>query len=218
MLRKHVIALALLASVSLAQQSAQPVNSSVGAIDSDLTLKLLNAKRVFVESFGDDAVSKALTAIVLDAIRTSKRFIVTENRERADLILKGTALEKTSQELHALGSATSVAGASGGHSSNVSGSATRVGNVGSASVSGSSAGGFIAHAAGIEDSQASTETIQDARLSVRLVVPDGDVVWSNTQESHGAKFKGATADVADKVVKELVRELDRLNKAKNEPR
>jgi len=32
---------------------------------------------------------------------------------------------------------------------------------------------------------------------------DGDVIWSTTQESNGAKFRGASADVADKITKQL---------------
>ncbi len=56
-----------------------------------------------------------------------------------------------------------------------------------------------------EDSVASTETIHDARLAVRLVASDGGVIWTTTQESKGAKYKGASADVADKVVNQLLR-------------
>jgi len=204
---------ALLAVVlipALAQPPAPPANSSVAAMDADLAQKLLNAKRVFVESFGDHAVNKSLTAMLLDALRTSKRYIITENREKADLILKGTALEKTTQEYHALASATSVAGAAGAHNSSVIGTPNLV--------TSSSQGGFAAHSAAIDDSQASTETIETARVAVRLVTPDGDMVWSTTQESRGGKYKGATADVADKVVKELARELDRLTKTTGESR
>ena len=202
-----VLALALI-PVS-AGQSGSAANLSVAAIDADLAQKLLSAKRVFVESFGDDPVSKSLTAMVLDALRSSKRSIITENREKADLILKGTALEKTTQEFHAIGSATSVAGAAGGHSASVVGTP----NV----VTGSSHGGFASHSAAIDDSQASTETIETARVAVRLVTPEGDVVWSTTQESRGGKYKGATADAAERIVKELGRELDRL-KARGETR
>jgi hypothetical protein len=212
-MRSLILPLALLVTPVFAQQSAPAASPSVTAIDTELAQKLLQAKRIYVDSFGEDPQSKSLAAMVLDAIRTGRKFIVTENRERADLILKGAALEKTTQEFHALGSSTSVAGAAGGHSSTVSGSAIQAGTAGSASVSGSSRGGFAARSAAIEDSQASTETIENARVAVRLVTPDGDVVWSTTQESRGAKYKSATADVADKVVKELAREVERLGKA-----
>lgn len=67
-------------------------------------------------------------------------------------------------------------------------------------------------AAAISDSSASTETINDARASARLVDPEGDVIWTGTQESKGAKYKGATADVADKIVKQLLRDLEKLEK------
>jgi hypothetical protein len=36
------------------------------------------------------------------------------------------------------------------------------------------------------------------------VSKDGDVIWATTQESQGAKFRGASADVADKVVRQLM--------------
>jgi hypothetical protein len=168
-------------------------------VEAELTGKLLNAKRIYCESFGDDGINKTLQAMVIDALRASKRFIITENKEKADLILKGAALEKTSQEAHALGSSTTVAGAAGASSATVSGN------------SGSSNGSFVARHLGIGDSQASVETVNDARVAVRLISTDGDVVWSTTQESKGAKYKGATADVADKVVKQLLWDLEHLN-------
>jgi hypothetical protein len=203
-----VLAIALWSVLGFCQQAVSPPQAPAQSIEAELNARLLKARRIFIDNFGDDAISKSLHAIVIDAIRSSKRFIVTENREKADLILRGTAIEKTSQEMHALGSATSVAGAAGGGSSEISGSATR----NSGSISGSSRGGFRAGAAKIDDSQASIETVNDARLAVRLISPDGDVVWSTSQESRGAKYKGATADAADKVVKQILRDLERLEK------
>jgi len=47
-------------------------------------------------------------------------------------------------------------------------------------------------------------------MAVRLVSSDGDVVWSTTQESQGAKYKGASADVAEKVVKQPLWDLEKL--------
>ena len=69
--------------------------------------------------------------------------------------------------------------------------------------------GVRREAMGIQDSKLSTETTHEARLAVRLVSQDGDVIWSTTQESQGAKFKSSSADVADKVVKQLLHELDK---------
>lgn len=142
--------LVLVVAHGLAWQSVSPApHATVDAIEAELAQKLTSARRIFVDRFGDDPVSKSLAAMVGDAIRETHRFIVTENREKADLILKGTALGRTSQEFHALGSSTSVSQAAGSYSGSVSGT--------SAGISGSSAGRFAAGAAAIDDSQASTE-------------------------------------------------------------
>ena len=72
--------------------------------------------------------------------------------------------------------------------------------------------GFVARHFGISDLQASVETVNDARMAVRLVSTDGDVVWSTTQESKGAKYKGAMADVAEKAVKQLLYDIEKLTR------
>lgn len=200
------------ATASATQEPAKPPQATAEQqIDPEIAAKLLKVRRIYVENFGDDAVSKQLQAMVINALAESKRFIVTENKDKADAILRGTGLEKTSQELHAIGEGTAVAGAAGAHSGSVSGSV--VGGTGS--ISGSSSGGFVARKMATEDSQASTETINDARLAVRLVAADGDVIWATTKESRGAKFKGASADVADQIVKRLLWDLDKLQGKKN---
>lgn len=188
-------------------QQSQPVASSRGTkIDPEIAAKLLKIRRIYVDNFGDDAISRQLQAMVIDALTQSKRFIITENKEKADAVLKGMGLEKTSQELHAIGESTNVAAAAGGEHGEVSGSVAN----GTGSISGSGSGGFIARKLGTSDSQASTETINDARLAVRLVSADGDVIWTTTKESKGAKYKGASADVADQMVKQLLWDLDKL--------
>jgi curli biogenesis system outer membrane secretion channel CsgG len=186
---------------------SQPSSSSSGTkVDAEIAAKLLKVRRIYVESFGDDTIVKQLQAMLINSLTESKRFIITENKEKADAILKGTGLEQTSQEFHAIGDSTTVATASGGGHSQVSGNVSN----GTGSVSGSSSGGFIARKLGTSDSQASTETVNDARLAVRLVSTDGDVIWATTKESKGAKYKGASADVADQIVKQLIWDLDKL--------
>lgn len=181
--------------------TAQVAPTPSGDSDSD-SAALVKIRRIFVDSFGDDAVSKELQSMIVSALVGSKRFKVTENRNRADAILKGVALEKTSQELHAYGESTSVGAASGGGHSEITG--------GGGSVSGSSSGGFIARHMGTSDSSVNTETIDEARVAIRLVNADGDVIWTSTQESKGAKYKGASADVADRCVKQLLKDVEKL--------
>jgi curli biogenesis system outer membrane secretion channel CsgG len=158
----------------------------------DFDNRLLHVKRIFIESFGDDVISKQVQAMVISSLTESKRFIVTENKERADAILKGTGLERISNEFHSNSEGTAAGGVGGAFSDG--------------------AGSVAGRAAAIEDSNASTETINDARVSLRLVDKDGDVLWATTQESKGAKYRGASADVAEKVVKQLLRDVEKLKK------
>jgi hypothetical protein len=57
------------------------------------------------------------------------------------------------------------------------------------------------------------ERKHEALATVRLVNKDGDVLWSTTQESNGAKFHGASADVADKIAKQLVAEYEKVKRS-----
>jgi len=204
----HLLMASLLLQTAGNPQAAKPPVASASispAKDSDDPTALIKVKRIYVESFGDDIISKELQSMIVSSLVATKRFKVTENRERADAILKGVALEKTSQELHAYGEATSVGGASGGGHSEISG--------GGGTISGSSSGGFVARHMGTSDSSVNTETINEARVAIRLVNPEGDVIWTSTQESKGAKYKGASADVADKCIKQLVRDVEKLEGA-----
>jgi curli biogenesis system outer membrane secretion channel CsgG len=174
--------LLIIASLLLQTSTSQPAAKSPTSRVAPTTTKdtdadpaaLLKVKRVYVDSFGDDAISRELQSMIVSSLTETKRFRVTENRERADAILKGVALEKTAQELHAYSEGT------------------------------------VAGRGAISDSSAHTETVNEAKLSVRLVNPDGDVIWTSTQESKGAKYKGASADVADKCVKQLLRDVEKL--------
>jgi len=64
----------------------------------------------------------------------------------------------------------------------------------------------------IHDSSTNTETVESASISLRLVNTDGDIIWTTTQESKGAKFKGATAFVADKAVSQLSHDVEKASK------
>jgi curli biogenesis system outer membrane secretion channel CsgG len=192
-----ILTIALLQAASPTQPapgaSAGSAQSSVSRVEPTPQEKLRGIKRIFVESFGDDAISKQLNAFVISALTDSKRFIVTENRDKADAILKGTGLEKTSKELHSYSDST-AAGGFGASADHFSAAA-------------------VGRSAAIEDSSTNTETINEARAAVRLVDRDGDVIWTAAQESKGAKYKGAAADVAEHLVKQLLRDLEKAEKA-----
>jgi hypothetical protein len=205
-----MIVLNLIAAAVLAVQSApaqQPstvapaVKADPAAIAATLDAKLRGVTRIYIDDFGSDPAAKQIQAMVVNSISESKRFIITENKEKADAVMKGTALEKTSQEFHGLNDKAAAATSHSGVSSDVKGSL--------GSLSASTHGFGVANAIAADDSSASTETINDARVAVRLVAADGDVIWSTTQESRGAKYKGASADVAEKVVKQLILDLEK---------
>ncbi len=210
-------------SINPVNPSSNPVNP-VNSPSPTPEQRLVRVRRIFVESFGDDPISKQAEAMVVDALVKSKRFVVTENRDRADAILKGTAVEKRSQELHAIsesGAASTAvvtqnsdysANSSGSIDGRVSGGTGTIHGSSQGSARGSSSGVGVARSGAVEDSQVTTETIDDARISVRLVDPDGDVIWSTTQESRGAKYKGSSADAADKITKQLLREIAKIER------
>jgi curli biogenesis system outer membrane secretion channel CsgG len=200
----HALTLLLLMQAQAAPEPAKPVATATETSSDTSTADLLKVKRIYVESFGDDIISRELQSLIVSSLVATNRFKVTENRERADAILKGVALEKSSQELHAYGEGTSVGAAGGGVHSEISGNAS--------GVSGSSHGGFIARHMGTEDSSVNTETIHEARVAVRLVNLDGDVIWTTTQESKGAKYKGSSADAAERCVKQLLHDIEKPKK------
>lgn len=178
--------LTLLTAMFLAAQAvsppAQPLKTDTAEANvAALNGKLLSVTRIYIDDFVGDITAKQIQAMVVSSISGSKRFIITENREKADAVLKGTASEEIVQESHVY---KDKAAAANGRS-----------------------------AIAADDSTSSTETIHNARAAVRLVSRDGDVIWSTTQESRGAKYKGASADVADKVIRQLMRDVERLQAA-----
>jgi hypothetical protein len=72
---------------------------------------------------------------------------------------------------------------------------------------------------GVGDNESSNikQRMHEALATVRLVNKDGDVVWSTTQESTGAKFRGASADVADRITRQLVSDYERVRKPPANP-
>jgi hypothetical protein len=165
-------------SLSELPGSAQNTGSEPSSsVSQELHTKLLSVKRFYVESFGDDPTSRQIQAFVIDSLTASKRFIITENKEKADAVIKGIATQQTSQELHSNSEGTAIGNRRSG--------------------------------AGISDSSAATETVTQAKLAIRIVSADGDVLWSVERESSGGKYKGAGATVADDAVKQLLRDLEK---------
>jgi len=207
------ITLLLLTGLAGAQTTPSPSPQNPCSTVAASGKSLSQIKRIYVESFGDDPISKEMQAMVVDSLTNSKVLAVTENKDKADAILKGSTLEKTSQEAHSYSDATSVGVAHGSVHGSSSGNLSGSFVGGTGNINGSSTGSIdgSANSTHMADatSTSSVTTANDARASVRLVNSDGDVIWTTTQESKGAKYKGASADVANKIVKQLVWDMEK---------
>ncbi len=155
---------------------------------------LLTAKRVFVDKFGGGETASQIRDMVIASLQTSGLFVLTENQERADVTLKGSGEDLVFTEQHSTSDGIDV------HANTSAGSSTR-----SYSSNNSSEGIGI----GQHESTHQVERKHEAAVSVRLVNRDGDIIWSTTNESQGGKFHGASADVADKILKQLLQDVDK---------
>lgn len=160
---------------------------------------LLNVKRVHIEKLAGDQSAAQIRDMIINALQAANLFIVTENPDKADAVLRGSAEDNvfndTFQSREGINARASLGGATG---SSRATSAQR---------------GSMSVGIGQEESEKIVERKHEAMAAVRLVDINGDVIWSTTQESLGAKFKGASADVADKVVRQLIADIEKSRRS-----
>ena len=161
--------------------------------------QLTKVRRIFVDTLtgGDSALM--IRDLLISSLQVSKIFIITEEEDKADAVLKGAADERIFTELFS--------------SSNGLNAHANVSTPGSQSANSRFGSRGASMSVGENETRRSEERKHEAIATVRLVNNDGDVIWSTTQESVGGRFKGAGADVADKVAKRLAAD---YNSAKNE--
>jgi hypothetical protein len=162
-------------------------------------LALAKVRRIYVEQIGPTSDAVELHDMIIAALQNSGLFLITENPEHGDVILKGSGDEKVFNEQHNTSDSIGI------HAGDSSGTRAQT-SFGTATSSNRSM------SAGVTSSESShiQERRHEARASVRLVTPEGDVIWSTTQESAGGKFRGAMADVADKIAGKLIEETKRV--------
>jgi hypothetical protein len=158
--------------------------------------QLLTVRRVYVDRLTGGETAAQMRDILISALNGTKLFVVTEKEDRADAILRGGAEDLVFTEQHST---------SDGVNAHLNGGTGRTS---------SRNGPYFAAGAGDNEAERSTERRHEAIASVRLVNKDGDVIWSTTQESLGAKFRGASADVADKITTKLKDDFARARKLK----
>jgi len=183
---------------------AAPFLSAAGdaattAIEAGNLRQLLTVRRIYVDRLTGGDTAAQMRDILISSLAASKLFVLTEKEERADAVLRGAAEDLVFTETH-----TSSDGINAHMSlSNRTGS-------GYNSSKGSAAGLGI----GENESDHSAERRHEALAAVRLVNKDGDVIWSTTQESLGARFHGASADVAEKITSQLKEDFARAGRAR----
>ena len=182
----------LLALVS-ASAPMDPPQAPVGIEETGLR-QLLTVHRVYVDRLTGGETAAQMRDILISSIAGSQLFILTENAEKADATLRGAAEDLVFSEVHT--------------SQDSINARANLGSGKSVSQRPMSAGLGL----GENESEHSSERRHEAIAAVRLVNKDGDVIWSTTQESLGAKFHGASADVADKITAKLKEDVERARR------
>jgi hypothetical protein len=160
---------------------------------------LLEVKRIYVAQLTGGVEADALRDLIIASLDSTKLFVLTDNADRADAVLKGAADDHTFTDTFDSGESLNVR-QNGGKTSNGN-SYSRTSGV------------YAGLGVGENESHHIKERKHEAYATVRLCNKDGDVLWSTTQESLGAKFRGASADVAAKVAHQLMLDVDRARRA-----
>lgn len=175
-----------------------PIHSDATASNGSDTL--LDVKRIYVAELKGGAQADSLRELIIASIDSTKLFILTDNPDHADAILKGAADDHAFTDTF-----DSDESISGRENAGKSGSSA-------SSLSAKAGGLYGGLSAGDNESHHIRERKHEAYASVRLCNLDGDVLWSTTQESNGAKFRGASADVAAKIAHQLSLDIDRARR------
>lgn len=173
--------------------------AGVAPAQDDTMVQLLALRRIHVEKLSGGETATQIRDMIISAIQRTGLFVLTENPERADASLRGSAEDLVYTDTYQSAESVDARGSlSLGTPRTSTGRYAR------------GRGFSVTGSAGENESQRSTERRHEAVAAVRLVSKNGDIIWSTTQESKGAKFRGASADVAAKITKQLVADYQRV--------
>ena len=154
---------------------------------------LSKVRRIYIAVLTGGDAALQIRDLLMTSLHNSKQFIITEEEDKADAVLKGAGdddvFTDTFQSSDGINAHTQIGSGSSEGLRNYSNSSSN------------HSGGVTI---GENESRRTEERKHEAIATVRLVAKDGDVIWSATAESLGGKFRGASADVADKIAKRLV--------------
>ncbi len=169
--------------------------------------QLAKVRRLYISVLTGGDAALQIRDLLMTSLQRSKQFIITEDEDKADAVLKGSGDDDVFTDTHQSSEGINAHSQFGAGESE----ATRY----SSSNASNHSGGITI---GENDSRRSEERKHEAIVTVRLVGKDDDVIWSATAESLGGKFLGASADVADKIAKKLVTDFKAAKKQAVEQR
>jgi hypothetical protein len=154
--------------------------------------ELANVRRIYVDILTGGDAALQIRDLLMNSLHNSKQFVITENADKADATLKGAGDDDVFTDTFQSSEGINAHSQLGGGDS-----------AGTRNYSSSSHNRYAGLTVGENENRHTEERKHEAIATVRLVSKDGDVIWSATAESLGAKFLGASADVADKIAKKL---------------
>lgn len=169
-------------------------------VEEQTLLELVKIRRVHVERLGGGETAAQMRDMIISSLQNSRLFLLTENPEKADAILRGSAEDLVFTDTFI---------SSDGLSARAS---LSTGSLGTSSKSSAARGPSLSAGVGDQESTRIAERKHEATAAVRLVSKDGDVLWSTTKESQGSKFRGASADVAHKITQQLLEDMEKARK------
>jgi len=172
-----------------AQQAVPPPTPEM--IEQNSLKQLLSVRRIYVDHLTGGETAAQMRDILISSLAEAKIFVLTENPEHADAVMRGAAEDLVFTDVHSSADGINAR-------ATISNRATS-----------SSRGQYAGVGLGENESDHSAERRHEAIAAVRLVNKDGDVIWSTTEESQGARFHGASADVADKITAKLKADFDK---------
>jgi hypothetical protein len=173
-----------------------PPRAPAAPVISEAPLSLTAVKRIYVDRLGGGEAAERMRDLLINSLQATGRFILTENDQRADAFLRGSAEDNVFSEVHDTSERVDARAAA---------SANPFGNQSTST----SRRNYASVGVGLAENQRTTERKHEALAAVRLVDRNGDVIWTCTKESLGAKFQGSSVHVADQIVKQLLLDLVR---------
>ena len=167
------------------------------SIEENSLRQLLGVRRIYVDRLTGGETAAQMRDLLVSSLEGAKLFVLTDNQERADAILRGGAEDLVFTDVHSSSEGINVrANVGTGRNARTTNSQSAYGGIG----------------VGENETSRVQERKHEAVAAVRLVNKDGDVIWSTMQESQGGKFRRASTDVADRITKKLVEDYERAKK------